>query len=173
MSKTFIEEIKDQEQKDVSQDAAIVNAHGDAAAAQGEVDTLEGVVEAGVKVTSVALTPGAANAFAFAWQNPESVAIMVQRILLDKTTAGGTATAVIDIGSAATATTHSDNLIDGADLNSTGLIDNISDAGSSGKARQRLDAHGGTTSFITGQILTEAAAALAGKAYIEYVKIRA
>lgn len=159
MSKTFIEEIKDQELKNDSQEAAI--------------DALEETEAADVNVAAVALAGGAANAFAFAWENPESTPIMVQRVLIDRTAAGGTATAVLDIGTAVNATTHSDNLIDGLDANTTGLADNITDKGSNGKSRQRLDAKGGTTAFITGQILTEAAASLAGKVYIEYVKVRA
>ena len=173
MSKTFIEEIEDQELKDTAQDAAIGDAHTDAATAQGDVDALEGVVEAQVKVAVATLAGGAANAFAFAWQNPESVAILIQRIFVDRTAAGGTATAVLNIGTAADATTHSDNLIDGLDANATGLADNITDGGTNGKSRQKLDAKDGTTDHITGQILTEAAEALAGKVYIEYVKVRA
>lgn len=173
MSKTFMEEIKDQELKDTAQDTAIGDAHTDAATAQGEVNSLEAVVDAGVKVAAVSLAGGAANAFAFAWENPESVPIIVQKVTIDRTAAGGTATAVGDVGTAADATTHSDNLIDGVDLNATGPVDNITDKGSNGKTRQKLDAKGGTTAWITGQILTEAASALTGKVYIEYVKVRA
>ncbi|PKG32406.1 hypothetical protein, partial [Methanoregula sp.] len=156
-----------------TQDVAIVDAHADAATAQEEVDSLETVVDAGVKIAAANLAGGAANAFAFAWENPESVPIIVQRVTLDRTAAGGTATAVADVGTAVDATTHSDNLIDGVDLNATGPVDNITDKGSNGKSRQRLDANGGTTAWITGQILTEAAAALTGKVYIEYIKVRA
>lgn len=124
--------------------------------------------EGSLKVAKVALKAGAANAFAFAWQNPESSAIAVTRVLLDITTAGGTATAVLDIGTGATATTHSDNLIDGADANAAALLDNITDKGSNGKSRQRMDENGGTTDYLTGQILTEAASALVGNVYIHY-----
>jgi predicted RecA/RadA family phage recombinase len=132
---------------------------------------LEGPGEVGsgsLKVAKVALTGGAANAFAFAWQNPEASAIAVTKVLLDITTAGGTATAVLDIGTGATATTHSDNLIDGIDANATGLSDNITEKGSNGKSRQRMDENGGTTDYLTGQILTEAATALVGNVYIHY-----
>jgi len=124
-----------------------------------------------VKVASGDLTAGAANAFAFAWQNPEPGKILVKRVMVDVTTAGGTATAVIDVGSAASATTHSDNLINGADLNAVALYDNIDDAGTNGKSKQKLDEKGGTTDYITGQILTEKADSLAGKYYIEYIVI--
>lgn len=124
--------------------------------------------EGTLKVAKVALTAGAANAFAFAWQNPEASAIAVTRVLLDITTAGGTATAVLDIGTGATATTHSDNLIDGIDANATGLSDNITEKGSNGKSRQRMDANGGTTDYLTGQILVEKADNLVGNVYIHY-----
>jgi hypothetical protein len=123
-----------------------------------------------VKVAEVALTAGAADAFCLAWQNPESSAIIVTRILVDVTTAGGTATAVLNFGSAASATTASDNLIDGVDANATATYDNLlaADAGSNGKTSQKLDANGGTTDYITGQIKTEAASNLVGNAYIFY-----
>lgn len=117
------------------------------------------------------LVAGAVNAFTFAWQNPEVVAVLVTRVLVDVTTAGGTATAVLDVGSAANATTHSDNLIDGANLNAIALYDNLGDPGINGKPKQKLDANGGATDYITGQILVEAAASLAGKYYITYVGI--
>jgi len=126
-----------------------------------------------VKVAEVALTAGAANAFAFAWQNPESAAILITRVIVDLTTAGGTATAVLDVGTAADATTHSDNLIDGVDLNAAAIYDNVlaADAGTHGKPSQKLDENGGTTDYITGQILTEAASALVGNAYIFYREV--
>jgi len=136
----------------------------------GKVVTAPGLLDR-VKVASGDLAAGAANAFAFAWQNPEPGKILVKRVMVDVTTAGGTATAVIDVGSAASATTHSDNLIDGADLNAIALYDNINDAGTNGKSKQKVDEKGGTTDYITGQILTEAASSLAGKYYIEYVVI--
>ena len=124
-----------------------------------------------IKVVEVALTAGDADDFALAWQNPESTAIMVQRVLVDLTTAGGSANSVLDIGSAVDATTTSNNLIDGLDLNTTGLFDNIDDGGTSGAATARLDENGGTTDYITGQILVANAAALVGNVYIEYVKV--
>lgn len=124
-----------------------------------------------VKVASGDLTAGLANAFAFAWQNPEPGKILIERVKVDVTTAGGTATSVIDVGSAANATTHSDNLIDGADLNAAALYDNINDAGTNGKARQKVDERGGATDYITGQILVANASSLVGKYYIEYIVI--
>jgi len=118
------------------------------------------------RVKRVALAAGAANAFAFAWQNPEDKKIIVTGVELDITTAGGTATAVIDVGPAANATSTSDTLIDGADANAAALTG--SPSGTDGKRACKLDAKNGTTDYITGQILVAAAANLAGYAYITY-----
>ena len=105
------------------------------------------------------LTAGNANAFAFAWQNPEAQPIWAQ-VMVEITTAGGTAGSLLDVGSAADGTTHSDDLIDGADLNATNLLTT--------SAWVKLDENGGTTPYITGQILVENAASLVGKYYVRY-----
>jgi len=125
-----------------------------------------------VKVASGALAGGNANAYAFAWQNPESVQILVVLCYL-RVTAAGEATSVIDVGSAGDATTHSDNLIDAGALDGTPTfyLNNINDGGTNGKAMQILDAKGGTTDYITGQILTANAPNLAGTYNIIYVPL--
>jgi len=115
-----------------------------------------------------ALVPGNANAFAFAWQNPYPTAVLVTRVIIDVTTPGGTALSVLDVGIAADATTHSDNLVDGMDLNTAGLYDNLDNPGVNGKSKQKLAANGGANDWVTGQILVANAAALAGKYYIYY-----
>jgi hypothetical protein len=122
-------------------------------------------------VASGALTAGNANAFALAWQNPHASAIVVTRVVIDITTPGGTALSVLDVGSAADATTHSDNLIDGMDLNTAGVYDNLDNPGVNGKSKQKVDANGGATDWVTGQILVANAAALAGKYYIYYTGV--
>jgi phage-related protein len=128
--------------------------------------------EVGNKVTvKIPLTTGNANAYSFAWQNPESTKIIVDRVIVNITTAGGTSGSVIDVGIAVNATTASDTLIDGADLNTTGLKDNISEAGTNGKSRGLMDEKGGTNDHITGRILTQNAALLAGNVYISYFVI--
>ena len=125
------------------------------------------------KVVEVALTAGIANVFALAWENPEAVPIMVNRVVIDITTAGGTADAVLNVGSGATAATASDNLIDGIDLNAVDIYDNlvVLDAGTNGNTVAKLDENGGTTAFITGQILVATAAAMVGNAYIFYREV--
>jgi len=122
------------------------------------------------RVKRVALTAGAANAMAFAWQNPEDKPIVVTRVMVDRTTAGGTATSVLDIGPATSATGTADTIIDGLDLNATGIADNIADEGTNGTQRVvKRDAKGGTNDYITGKILVEKCDNLVGYVYIEYV----
>ena len=135
-----------------------------------ELDSIQTTMDK-LKVASGVLAAGNANAFAFAWQNPESTAILVHRVLINLTAAGGTGSSVINVGTGATATTASDNLIDGPDINTTNLFDNITDKGSNGKSKQKMDAMGGTTDYVTGQILVANAASLAGKYYIFYTPV--
>jgi len=125
-----------------------------------------------VKVATGSLAGGSANAFAFAWQNPESVQILVLAVQLKVTAAGG-ASSIIDVGTAGDGTTHSDNLIDGGALDGTPTfyLNNINDGGTNGKAMQLMDAKGGTTDYITGQILTADAPNLAGTYTIVYIPL--
>jgi hypothetical protein len=135
------------------------------------VSTINTSLGAGIKLVKGTLAAVAANGFTFAWQNPEASKILVFKFFMRVTTGGGTATAVIDVGAAANATTHADNLIDGLDINQTGIFDNVTDKGSAGKPIVLLDENGGTTDYITGQILTEKADTLAGKYYIVYTVV--
>jgi hypothetical protein len=123
-----------------------------------------------LKMDSGSLTAGSANDFCFAWQNPESVQIAVLRVIIDITTAGA-ATSVIDVGSAANATTHSDNLLDGIDASAVATYNNIDDAGTNGKSVQILDEKGGTTDYVTGQILVADATSLVGTYRIFYAPL--
>lgn len=133
-----------------------------------ELSQIDTEFDAGIKVAKGNLLAGNANAFAFAVQNPESSKIFVSRVLVRISTAGGTATSVLDVGVTSSATGTSDNLIDGLDLNTTGIFDNITDNGSNGKSRQSVDENGGTNSYITGKILVANAAALVGTYQIFY-----
>lgn len=116
------------------------------------------------RVAAVSLAAVAsADDIVFAWENPESTAIIVSRVILDITAAGGTATALIDIGGAADAVTGSDNLIDGVDADAVATYDNlqaVTGAGSFVKVP--------VGEFVTGQARVEGAASLEGKAYIYY-----
>lgn len=145
---------------------------GEFANVKTELDILAASDAAGLKIARVALAGGNANAFAFAWANPETSKIIVSKVIVDVTTKSATPGALLDVGSGATATTHSDTLIDGLDI-ATAVIcaDNITNKGSNGLSLCKLDAVGGTTAYITGQILAQNAAALAGYAYIFYHKV--
>lgn len=125
-----------------------------------------------IKMVKVALTAGNANAFAFAWQNPESTQVIVHKVMVNRTTAGGTGSSVLDVGPANAATDTADTIIDGLDLNATGLADNIADKGTNGTTRSvLLTANGGALDHVTGKILAANAASLAGYVYIYYSKI--
>ncbi len=137
---------------------------------KSQIDTINDTINERVKIDSAALNFGNANDISFAWENQEDSAIFVQRVVIDITVAGGTAGSLMDIGPAETAAGTSDTIIDGLDINQTGAFDNISDAGTNGTSLTRLDANGGTTTFITGKILVENAAGLEGTVYIQYVR---
>ena len=124
-----------------------------------------------LKCAKVALAAADTGGGILSWQNPEASAIVVVRIVVDLTTKA-TSACTGDFGTAADGTTSSANLLDGVDLNAaTGVFDNVDDQGTDGKSRQRLDAKGGTTDFVTGSKATGAAAGLAGSAYIIYFEV--
>lgn len=119
------------------------------------------------KVVKVALTALDTGGGIFSWKNDEEgAAIIVTRLLLDITTKT-TGACTLDAGTtAASATTVSDNLIDGLDINAaTGQFDNLGNAGTNGKTRQKLADDG----WVTGSMKTGAAAGLVGSVYIEYL----
>lgn len=117
------------------------------------------------------LTPGNANAFAFVVQNPEGVDCVVTNVIVDISTAGGTASSVLDVDVADTATGTGDDVIDGLDLNATGTFDRHKNAGTNGGAPVQWDKNGGANDHVTGKILAQNAASLVGKVIIEYVPL--
>ena len=121
-----------------------------------------------VKVARVALAAVDTAGGVFAWQNPESTVILIDRLVLDVTTKT-TGACTVDIGTTATsATTSSDTLIDGLDINAaTGTFDNITDKGTNGKSRQRL----ASGKWVTGSVASGASAGLVGYAYVYYVTV--
>ena len=138
----------------------------------GELAKIAASDAAGLKIARVALKGGNVNAFAFAWENPETSEIIVSRVVVDVTTKSATSGALLDVGPGATETTPSNTLIDGLDIAAAEICaDNITNPGSSGLSLCKLDAVGGTTTYITGQILVKNAAELAGYAYIFYHKV--
>ncbi len=135
------------------------------------MDTIDTAFQAVVKVAKGDLAAGAADAFAFAWQNPESVAILVQRVIIDVVTAGGTATSILDVGVSDTATGTAADIIDNLDLDAAAVTDHLLVAGTGAGGVHKLGAMGGTNDYITGKILTEKADDLVGKYYIEYLLV--
>ena len=117
------------------------------------------------------LASGNTNAFAFAVQNPEGVDCIVTNVIVDITTAGGTASSVLDVDVVDGATDTGDKIIDGLDLNATGVADRHDNAGSNGGEPKKWDKNGGTNDHVTGKILAQNAASLAGKVIIEYVPL--
>lgn len=98
--------------------------------------------------------------------NPEGAALIVTRLVLDITT-NSTGAATVDAGIAADGTTSADNLIDGQSVASAAkVLDNVSDGGTNGKARQKW----GASQYLT---ITASAttAGMVGYAYIEYLRV--
>ncbi len=121
-------------------------------------------------IARVALTGVAANGFCFTWQNPHEKKIIVTDVIVNITTAGGTATAVMDVDVVASATDTGDDIIDGLDLNSTGTFDGRgATSGTNAEEKpQIVDEKGGTNDWITGKCLVEKCDDLAGYVYILY-----
>ena len=130
-----------------------------------------GVVYVAKRYIVEALASGNANAFAFAVQNPEAVDCIVTNVIVDITTVGGTASAVLNVDVAGDATSTGDSIIDGLDLNATGVADRHDDAGTNGGEALKWDKNGGTNDYVTGKILVQNAASLAGTVIIEYVPL--
>ena len=122
----------------------------------------------GMKVAKVALAAVDSGGGVFAWQNPESSSVLVQRVILDVTT-NTSGSCTLDVGTtASSATTSSDNLIDGLSLASAAQVaDNLGNAGSNGKTRQKL----ATGKWVTGSVASGASAGVVGYAYIHYIVI--
>ena len=134
-------------------------------------DLIDAAYQSGVKVAKGVLVAGLADAIAFAWQNPESTEVLVQRVIVDVTTAGGTVSSVLDVGVTDTASASAADIMDNADLNSTGVTDHSLVAGAGLGGVHKLGESGGTNDYVTGTIRTANASALVGKYYIEYIVV--
>ena len=115
-----------------------------------------------VRTARVTMTAATGAGGALSWQNPTGGRIIVTSLVIDITTASGTAT--IDAGVAANGTTSSDTLIDGKSTNAAGVISSIDDGGTNGLAARALT----SSQFVTGSI-TGTIGSFAGVAYISYV----
>ena len=120
----------------------------------------------GVKVAKVALGHADTGGGIFAWANPEAGTILIPRVIINVTTIATSACSISVGTTASSATTSSANLIDTLDVHSaTGTFDNITDASTNGKARQRLAAG----KWVTASVASGASAGLVGSLYIEYI----
>jgi len=118
----------------------------------------------GEKTVKVPLAAVDTAAGILSWANPESVPVIVTGVLVDVTTQSSGA-CTISIGTSATGTTSSANLIDTLSVAAAGSFDNITDKGTNGKSRQRL----AVGSYVTGSTASGASAGLVGNAYITYI----
>jgi hypothetical protein len=133
------------------------------------------LLASGGKIGTKALTGAAIHAGTggvVAWQNPEAVAILITRVLLDLTTVS-TGACTLDIGiTTASATTTSDTLLDGIDANSAvGLFDQMNaalDTGTNAFAQKLASGKWVTIDEKTGD-----ATGLVGTLYIQYIPLAA
>lgn len=99
----------------------------------------------------------------FAWQNPESVPVLVDCIIEWTTPSNGACT--VSAGVAANGTTLSSTLISGQSV-----------ASAAGLARssvpRRVDASGGTNDYVTVSVASGTVTGLVGRVYVKYTKIQ-
>ena len=122
------------------------------------------------KWVSGSLTASDTAGALFSWQNKEGVAVIVDSVLVDVTTAATSGTATVDIGYTATsAATSADNLIDGADVSTNAIVyNNIVHAGTHGSGAYHVAAG----KWITASQKTGALAGIAGRYYLHYRRVR-
>lgn len=121
------------------------------------------------------LTAGAQNAFALSVVNPYTRTLIIDRVLVRVTTGGGTASATLDVDVDADGATGGLDIFEGIDISSstTGLYDSLNDtdSGSGGDGKAIIwDKVGGTSPYLTAQILDAAAASLVGKVYVHVIE---
>jgi hypothetical protein len=126
-----------------------------------------------VRTASGSLTAGNANAITFAWHDPEAQDILIKKVTVEITTPGGTALSVIQVGIAddATGTNLGSEFFTAIPANAAAILDSwyATDTGTQVKFVFCQDSASATDGWIVGKILTQNAASLAGKYYIEYV----
>jgi hypothetical protein len=149
---------------EVTATAAELNITDGLTATAAELNLIDGAQRV-TKVDRVALAAVDTAGGVFAWVNPTGVAIIVNRLVLNITTKATNA-CTLDCGTTATsATTLSDTLIDGQDVNAAaGVFDNLIGHGTNGKAGQPLAAG----KWVTGSVASGASAGIVGYAFIHY-----
>jgi hypothetical protein len=139
------------------------------------IDTGNSTIRAGdlrsFKIAKVSFTNGAADAVAFAWQNPETNKILVVRVVVDVTTAA-TLAATLNIGKSNDAVTDASDIMAAFPINAIAVKDHLTVAAAIGKGGvHKLDENGGTTDYITGTIKAQNSATTVANIYIEYIEI--
>jgi hypothetical protein len=124
-----------------------------------------------IKVVSGALSADVSGNFAFAWQNPEDAKVLVHRVIVDITTAGGEVGAKLDVGVAPNATTAANDIFDDIDANATAVLDHLLESGAGLGGVHKVDENAGTNDYITGAILVKDASSLAGYYYVMYTEV--
>lgn len=126
-----------------------------------------------IRSVSGSLTAGNANAICFAWNNPELQDILIKKVVIEVTTAGGVAGSHLDVGIAddATGTNRGTEFYDDLDLDAVQINDSWvgGDGGTQTKWVFCQDSASAVDDWIVGQILDANAGALVGEYYIEYV----
>ena len=135
---------------------------------------------AGTTVVTVATGAGAddftitVTPMAFTWHNPEAQDILIKKVVINRTTKGGTATSIIDCGIAddTIGTNAGVEFFDDLDADAAAALHDSwvgGDGGTQTKWVALQDSASVTDGWIVGQIKTEIADTLAGSYYIEYV----
>lgn len=124
--------------------------------AHGLVATTAEINRGALKKATGALAAVDSGGGLFSWANPEASTILVEHVALVVTTKT-TGECSADVGvTAVNATTLSDNLIDGQDINSAaGTFTNAVNGGTNGKSAQRL----ATGKWVTGSVVSGGASA--------------
>jgi hypothetical protein len=98
------------------------------------------------------------------WANPETVSIIVGRVIFDVTTKS-TGAATLDVGYNAAGDTSADTLMDGLDVGTAaGVFDNIENQGTNGKSTAKMASGGYIVATASATV-----AGLVGNAYITYI----
>lgn len=101
-------------------------------------------------------------------ENPFGVEVCIIDAVIRVKTAGGTASAVIDVDITTSATGTGDDIFDGIDANATGSVSSL-EAGAGSNAEhtgQIWNKAGGSNDFVTAKLLVEAAADLEADLYL-------
>lgn len=104
-------------------------------------------------------------------QNPFGVDVLISHAVIRIKTAGGTATAVINVDVVDGATDTGDDIFDGVDANATAVISSFAaGAGTNAEHTSWLwEKAGGTNDHLSSKLLVEAAAALVAYLYVQII----